>query len=391
MYSLIALFFSIPLYFSHVFSWAGVIIWDSSSFERQKVYLFWILICIALIEVCITKWIKFSSFLKKYGVYVASVILLPILSTYVWWVERSEHFFIWTHEKHHGYIWFALLATLWAILSFLDSREKKILIRTTIYASIIVALFAILEYALGASVFFDHTGEASWWSARSVSTLWNPNYVAGYLLMCLPLFATLRPPERWVYGIVIALAIFTTGSYIALGLTCLYGVYLVLQHFLWIRKSLIFTGIFMIALGYLSLRLIPEEKLLSLESRFVLMQEIWTVMVWYPLSFFFGFGPESIYTYFGGLRTTLIDSYFPASSAIDSSHNIFLDFLFQYGLLPLVLLGYFLSQIWSKMIHAAREGFILGILFLSLNVVVTSHMILLILLLFLYKDSKAKG
>ncbi len=50
MYSLRVLFFSLPLYFSHVFSPLGLTIGESYSFERYKVYFFLILLFIACIE-----------------------------------------------------------------------------------------------------------------------------------------------------------------------------------------------------------------------------------------------------------------------------------------------------------------------------------------------------
>jgi hypothetical protein len=50
MYSLRILFFTLPLYFSHVFSPLGVTLGESYSFERYKVYLFLTLLAIAYIE-----------------------------------------------------------------------------------------------------------------------------------------------------------------------------------------------------------------------------------------------------------------------------------------------------------------------------------------------------
>ena len=49
----------------------------------------------------------------------------------------------------------------------------------------VVAIIAILEY-IGVSLFLPELSMQSWGVGRSVSTLGNPNYVAGYLVMHLP-------------------------------------------------------------------------------------------------------------------------------------------------------------------------------------------------------------
>ena len=54
-----------------------------------------------------------------------------------------------------------------------------------------------------------------------MSTLGNPNYVAGYLLILIPFVTTLHTPERWIYSGIITLALLSTGSYI--GVMCYIG------------------------------------------------------------------------------------------------------------------------------------------------------------------------
>jgi hypothetical protein len=44
----------------------------------------------------------------------------------------------------------------------------------------------------------------------------NPNYLAGYLLIMLPLTGLLRSPERWMLIFFLAVALVTTGSYIGI-------------------------------------------------------------------------------------------------------------------------------------------------------------------------------
>ncbi len=380
MYSLIAIFFAIPLYFSHVFSPFGVIIWNSGSFERQKVYLFAMLIVMAIVELGMRRWKDLFPIIEKYWYGILFVLCVPYFSTYYWDAPFGEHFFLWSFEKHHGYIWYILFIILSILIASLSSRERYTLIRTTVFAGSIVAFFSVLEFLLGWSVFISSVFSPIWWDVRSVSTLWNANYVAGYLLICIPLLYTLQSPGRWFYGILLLLGLLATQSYIGVCLLALYVLYKICRELFSPQIALLCTlGIGALSL-YTASGFIDPEKLLSLESRFVLMRELWTVMVQYPFSFLVWFGPESIITYFEGTRSLVINDYFPQTSPIDSSHNIFLDFLFYYGILPLIGTVYLIYQSWWKLTQFWREWFVLGLLFLSLNVVITSHIIVLILL-----------
>ncbi len=88
-----------------------------------------------------------------------------------------------------------------------------------------MALIAIGEYMGGVYDIYGRSEMLSAYPGRSVSTLGNPNYVAGYLLIFLPLFVYIRTPERWVILGLLSIAILTTGSYIAMGLMGLYCLY----------------------------------------------------------------------------------------------------------------------------------------------------------------------
>lgn len=115
-------------------------------------------------------------------------------------------------------------------------------------------------------------------------------------------------------------------------------------------------GIILALSGYF---LLPPDKLLSLTSRFVLMRETLGIMIQYPLSFLFGFGPDSIVRAYDFARSAVIDNYFPKGSAIDSSHNILVDVLFQFGAVFLIYAIYAMYHIWKKLPKMSKEGFVL--------------------------------
>jgi O-antigen ligase len=83
--------------------------------------------------------------------------------------------------------------------------------------------------------------------------------------------------------------------------------------------------------------------------------------------------------YFSDDRSERVNAYFPATSAIDSSHNLVLDIVFQYGFLPILFFGGFLTRNWRKLTPKARDGGILGLIFLSLNPIILVHAVTLVL------------
>lgn len=111
------------------------------------------------------------------------------------------------------------------------------------------------------------------------------------------------------------------------------------------------------------------------------MREVFIEMIRFPLSFITGYGPEAILRFFSESRSLIVDSYFPRGSLIDSSHNILLDFVFQYGILPLILLGTMTYRSWNTWNPYARASWILGIVFLMWNPYVVIHLTLLTLTL----------
>ncbi len=391
MYSLIAIFSFIPLYFSHIFAPFGVIIWESSSFERQKVLLFTLLVIGAFMELVWSHYNEMMSFLVSRWKLLIALLIFPFVSYAFWGAQYDVDFFLGSYEKYHGYIFFLALIFLGFLLQLLAPSEKKLLIRASLISGVLVSFFALLE-SMGLSVFFALQNHATWWSERSISTLGNPNYVAGYLLILLPFVSFFSGIWRPLIATIFVMAILTTQSYIAIFLLVLYGVFLGLKtvSIPVIKKKkyvpFVLTGL--IALWWILLgnMFLPWDKLLSLMSRFVLMQETLTIMMQYPLSWITGFGPDSIVRAYDFARSMLIDTYFPRGSAIDSSHNIFIDVLFQFGGIFLAFIIYSLVSIWKQLPTMSQEWIILWLAFLSFNPYILLHIVLLIFLSSLHES-----
>ena len=398
MYSLSILFFSLPLYFSHVFSPIGVTIWESYSFERYKVYLFLILLVVAYIEWLIRYPQRIWNIVRKYAHIIALLFVIPIASAFYFATPLDLDWLMGSHEKHHGYLFYTGVISLIILLMANPREHLRHYITWSIASAILVAVIAIWEHIWGILDIYDRSEMISAYPGRSSSTLGNPNYVAGYLIAFIPIvlvnisniqsalsmnkvIATLLS-STIVSCVIIAIAV--TGSHIAillLGILILwYSVHYVLHRYTIEKQIIIFATVVSILILWL-LSLLDPMKLLSLQSRFVLMQESIKIMFVHPISLLVGFGPDALLTQFSLSRSTLVSAYFPQNMLIDSSHNIFIDILFQYGAFPVFLLIRFLFIAWNKLTTPIGLSISLLLGFLTFNVFVVSHLIILILLL----------
>ncbi len=394
MYSLRILFFTLPLYFSHVFSPFGVVIGEVYSFERQKVYLFFILLCIAFIECIIRFPDAIWNAVRKYANILTILLLLPIFATLYFNGTLDMNFLFGSYEKHHGYLFYVSILGF-IILMIASPLEflKKYLV-WSIYSAVLVACIAIWERIWWVYDIYGRTQMISLYSWRSSSTLGNPNYVAGYLLPFIPIFIfCIKKTKEKMWYILLGLfsilaAIFVTGSYIAICIACLifcwYNISFIFHGYPNSRKVFIFVICIVLVL-FLWFFLIDPQKLLSFESRFILMQESLIMMLQSPISLITGFGSESIVTHFSWIRSALVSQYFPGSMIIDSSHNLIIDVLFQYWICPILIMGH----LFYRYRFLAGNPFALSVLsilfFLSLNVVIVSHLVILILCIFIVK------
>jgi hypothetical protein len=166
------------------------------------------------IEIVFLKKEQLLNLLRTYYGRIIVVLLLPFVSSTLLGSIRGDLWYWGTFEKHHGYIFYICCIILGLSLMLHTQAEKKRILCWSILSAVIVSLFALLEYT-GIFSFFAHAG-TSWTLGRTISTLGNPNYLAGYLLMHLPLISMIRKPERYIISALIIAALITTGSAIAL-------------------------------------------------------------------------------------------------------------------------------------------------------------------------------
>jgi hypothetical protein len=395
MYSILILFFALPLYFSHVFSPLGLIIGEVSSFERQKVYLFCILVCLAGIEWLIRYPDRIWKIIKDYGYIFLLILILPIFATVYFRGNLDVNFFLGSYEKHHGYVFYGNIVGFIILMMASPIVFLKKYLKASLYSAIIIACIAIWERIGWIYDIYGRSEMISLYTWRSSSTLGNPNYVAGYLLAFIPIcifFIKNKKEKIWniIALIIIFIGIATTGSYIAMSILCSlivwYGIRYFFKKYTRINSGIIFL-IYIAMFLWLGYFYIGIDKLLSLQSRWILVQESIRMMLSLPSSFLIGFGPESIMTHFSSSRSLLVDQYFPQNMIIDSTHNMIIDIWFQYWMLPIFLIG---SIFYSKNLlrqHPLIVPSIAITAYFLLNVMVISHVIVLVLFMtIIYRD-----
>lgn len=386
MYSLSLIYIVIPLIFSHFFArlWADFIITNGiGNFESVKVQIFLFLIIFVIGEGALTlsreKWNSFKGVWWK--VLLSLVAFLGISLTIYPHINIGELLLgIW--EKQHGILFVVGLIILSSTLRILDQKQLKKLTYIIIGTGVSISCIAILETFFNYNIFtwLWFSIKWSWGDARAIATLGNPNYVAGYLLMIIPLiYWSIFRYEKYILISILFFGLLATKSVIAITIISLYFLYNLTRKFLWKRSLSIFLLlIVIISLGiYFSYH--ESDKWLSLTSRIILMKHVFLgyIQNW-PISLIFGNGPDSIPRLFSGERIAEITAYFPGNMIIDSSHNIFIDILYSYWL---VWLGVFIAytvKSWKSMSYTNKSVLLLGLLFFSLNVIVIVPMILIV-------------
>lgn len=378
MYSLISIYIIIPMIFSHIFSrfWSGFLISNGiGNFESIKIEFFLFLIILALIETLIfisrEKW---NNLKNTWWKVLIAIIIFAGISPIVYSHQNMLNILLWTWEKQHGILFIIGVILLANLLLVLSQKQLKKIAYIIIGTGVTIAIIAITESFFGYNIFtgLSFITQGSWSNIRSIATLGNPNYVAGYLLMILPMIlGYVRHFEKYILLVIICFGILATKSVIGISLAWVYILYTIIQKNL-SRNTLILLVISIISIFlFIYTNYHESEKWLSLTSRFILMKYVFLGYIdGSALSIIFGNGPDSISWFFAGARATEINTYFPENMIIDSSHNIILDILFSYWLIGVGICTSYIVNSWKNISHTNKSVIILGLLFFSLNVII---------------------
>jgi O-Antigen ligase len=369
MYALLSIFIILPLIYSHTFArlWEDFIIDNGiGNFESVKISIFLFLVCLSTLELIITK----MEFFSRKTFQIALVLILWILLHYLNFGGDS---IFGIGEKQHGILFFAALLWFWYLLTSIKTSYVPLFQKSIIFTALFVSFVALVEYLFSYHLLtgYSEIGDQSWWSGRATATLGNPNYVAGYLLMILPILV--HEKKKWISiggSLLLLFGILSTGSYIGMALSWLYFLYLLIKKYRKKDAVWIFLILMGIILFIFSQLIVWSEKWLSFTSRFILMKEtlVWaTDNIFY---FLFGHGPNGIIEYYNGDRSFEVNQYFPSNMTIDSSHNLLIDIFYKFGIVAILAIAFALWKYARKLTNESKAILTLGILFFSLNVTI---------------------
>lgn len=357
-------------------------------------HLFLLLLVFAIAESMIQKWQKWSIFLRYRNTQIGILGLFTFffIGVVLYPHENLRDLLLGVWEKQHGILLPIGLIWLGILLSFLEKSEMRKIGYTIIASGTLVALVALIE-KIGYNTFTwsSYGVKWSWWEIRSTSTLGNPNYVAGYLLMILPVIvSTVWRFEKYILIFLLSFAMISTKSVIGITVACIFFLFLLLRKYGGKKYFLILAVIIITISVSLYLNYHDSEKWLSFTSRLILMK--YTLigsldsLVWIV----FGHGPDAIIRLYSSMRPLEINAYFPEGMIIDSSHNIFIDIFMKFGVFGLSFIAFILYR-WKDLESYAKQGLIFWGLFFFLNVIVVSHWILLVFFSFIKKPPKRGG
>ncbi len=207
-----------------------------SGFESVKVTFFLFCMTGALLA-------HFISLFFEKKVRISRIFIISLSVFFLWtalslWVNLgiNTYFAFGNPEKHHGWFFYAALFGVFFLLRALSPQERKKLMNLSF-----IGFAGVLIYALFQKMGLDPLTpfyETRLNMARAFSTLGNPNYLAGLVLMMLPLLHetmfTHKGEQKALWDILLWIVggclIYWTGSYLAWIFFFLYVLVIIVQH-----------------------------------------------------------------------------------------------------------------------------------------------------------------
>lgn len=341
--------------------------------------------------------------------YLLSQKKLPQFSH--WFLVALSVFFVWTvislwlnqdvnlyfvsgnPEKNHGWFFYTALFALFFILKSLSPAEKK---RLSIFS--FISFGWVILYAIFQRIGLDPLRpfyETRLDMNRVFSTLWNPNYLAWFALMILPLihenivnkkekYRTLLDIFLWIVG---GILIYWTGSYLAWILFFLYVLVIIVQyifptkkhqHVFWILVGLcVAVSIFFVWREYGS-DILEIQKMKWFIARWYLWQTGIAALAHDMYHFLFGYGPDGFLAVSEHFRHPLLSVYEDPAYRIDRSHNVFIDFALHFGVPLLLTLLFLLFKNLKYLSQSKKISLLLFALYFSFNIPVLVHFLILL-------------
>jgi len=379
---IISFIFFITFSFSHIFYlfWSDFILnifWRSwyEWIKSSIVVIYWILFLIRL-----------SIYIFKNKLSKNNYKVIKIVSLLIWLISISTLLSInldaslfWIFEKYHSLLFYiSLLVFFISTYLWLDKLYYYKIINFIIISSIFVYIYSFIQL-----LWLDPLNNLYWTetnNTRSTSFLWNANYLAWYILILLPLYSFIKNKKLWIAFLIISfLALLTTWSYFWIFLWILYFIYYIFKNNL---KLLISILILFITTCLIIFSILPDNKKWSLIMRPHIWKTTIIAIIDKPKNILFWSWPETLQLVFNKYKKT--DSLLSADKnyTADRSHNIFLDFIFFFWILWWWIISYLLfNSIKISKNKSVQYSLLLFIIFFSLNIPISIHYIIILLLI----------
>lgn len=317
-----------------------------TGFESVKVFLFLVLMIgasVAFLTDYVTQ--------KKHK--ISRMFLIGLLVFLVWSVvsyvlnhNLNNYFFTGNQEKTHGLVlYFGLFCFFW-LLRTLSPIQQKRLLQVSFLGFLGVVLYSLFQRFGLDPLSNAYNSRLDPW--RIFSTLGNPNYLAGYVLLILPLLRVYRfqgelswEEHLWEIAvwIISGLLIYWTGSYLAWIIFATYVGYVILDHILpktkqriWLWSSIALIVLLIIAYVWIEYRsdILEAQKMKGFIARWYLWKTGIAGITNDIGHFLFGYGPDGFLAVSEHFRHPLLSIYEDPAYRIDRSHNVFIDFALHF-------------------------------------------------------------
>lgn len=330
---------------------------------------------------------------------------LVILSVFMVWTffsyminsEVNPYFWFGNMEKWHGWYLYLCLLILGFILSTNTRQENKKYLTITLVSSSFVCLYALFQWIGWDPLSTSYSTRLD--LSRIFSTLGNPNYLAGYVLMLLPLvgeriFSETEKKYHIWYGILLAVLLLTligTKSLIGIGVLGGYLYYILLYRYLPLkqttRHALLFgtLGIIILLLTYLIIRygdqILEIQRVKGFIARYFLWGTGLKALFGDIRNTLFGYGPDGFLPVSELFRNSKLSIFEDPAFRIDRSHNVWIDIFLHFGIPLGGFIIYSIFSPWKKLPISHKEVLVLFSIFFFFNIPVLVHFIILLQIL----------
>lgn len=354
--------FLVPIYFA-------VFLETDNVFETNKIFLLRILLALLLALTLIRELFFPSTVIyrlkKVFKLYLIPLLFIIFLAASSLFSSYPALSFFGALDRQQGFLSYLLYFLFFVLLSFnlmvLKSRNpnlfsgcvKRLIVWISL-SGLLVSIYAILQF-LG--IDYYHWQEQAVYTRRAFSSLGQPNFLASFLLLVIPLatyliYISQKMIVKLFFGFILVLNLLaliassSRGSLVALFLV-LAGIFLYLffsKTLKWKQSVKIFlfvlASVLSIAFGFLLEKAIPgrvsslfDFKAGSVSARVDFYQAATSAISQKPL---FGYGLDNLYSAFLPYYQTSWGVHGDIGQVPDRAHNLILDILMSVGLVGLL-------------------------------------------------------